>query len=53
LSSPGSGLFFRLLTPNIDATLEALATKNRVRSLSSPKLLALEGQTASVVIGER
>ena len=53
LSSPGSGLFFSLLTPNIDVALEALETKNRVRSLSSPKLLALEGQKASVVIGER
>jgi len=53
LSSPGSGLFFSLLTPNIDVALEALEAKNRVRSLSSPKLLALEGQKASVVIGER
>jgi type II secretory pathway component GspD/PulD (secretin) len=53
LSSPGSGLFFSLLTPNIDVALEALQSKNRVRSLSSPKLLALEGQKASVVIGER
>lgn len=53
LSSPGAGMFFRLLTPNIDAALEVLAEKNRVRSLSSPKLLAVEGQTASVVIGER
>jgi len=53
LSSPGSGLFFSLLTPNIDVALEALESKNRVRSLSSPKLLALEGQKASVVIGER
>ena len=53
LSSPGSGLFFSLLTPNIDVALEALETMNRVRSLSSPKLLALEGQKASVVIGER
>jgi type II secretory pathway component GspD/PulD (secretin) len=53
LPSPGSGLFFSLLTPNIDLALEALETKNRVRSLSSPKLLAVEGQKASVVIGER
>ena len=53
LPSPGSGLFFSLLTPNIDVALEALETQNRVRSLSSPKLLALEGQKASVVIGER
>ena len=53
LPSPGSGLFFSLLTPNIDVALEALESQNRVRSLSSPKLLALEGQKASVVIGER
>ena len=35
------------------ATASKVSLKNRVRSLSSPKLLALEGQKASVVIGER
>lgn len=53
LPVPASGAFFSLVTPNVELALDALKTRDRVRTLSSPKLLALENQQASVVIGER
>ncbi|MDH3609363.1 MAG: hypothetical protein OEQ24_09000 [Gammaproteobacteria bacterium] len=54
LSNPISpGLFFDLVTPNIEATLDALFTRGSLRTLSTPKLLALENQEAEVIIGDR
>lgn len=54
LASPGSaGFFLDLVTPNLELALSALNTEGRVRTLSTPKLLALENQEASVVIGDR
>ena len=54
LTSKGSpGLFFEIMTPHIEAALNTLETKGRVRTLSTPKLLALENQEASVIIGDR
>lgn len=52
-SSGGAGLLFQLLTPNVDLTLTALNEDGRVRTLSTPKLLALNNQEASVIIGDR
>lgn len=49
----GSGLFFNLLNKNLDLFLSALSGKGRIHTLSTPKLLALENQEASAVIGER
>ena len=54
LTNPGSsGLFFNYATADITATLNALSSQGRVRTLSTPKLLAAEGQEASVIIGDR
>ena len=47
------GLFFDYTTPDIVATLNALSAQGRVRTLSTPKLLALENQESSVIIGDR
>lgn len=54
LSDPTSpGLFFNYATPDITATLNALTSQGRVRTLSTPKLLAIESQESSVIIGDR
>lgn len=53
LSTPTSGFFFTLFNKNIDLKLNALARKGRTRTLSSPKLLALENRKASVIIGKQ
>ena len=50
-AAPGQGLFFNILNKNTEAFLGALATKGRVRTLATPKLLALENQEAKAVIG--
>ncbi|MGB5247954.1 MAG: secretin N-terminal domain-containing protein [Woeseia sp.] len=47
------GLFFDYTTPDIVATLNALTSQGRVRTLSTPKLLAVEGLESSVIIGDR
>ncbi len=48
-----SGLFFNLVNKNLEVFLSALSSKGRVHTLSTPKLLALENQEASTVIGDR
>jgi len=54
LSNPGSpGLFFELVTPDVELFLEMLRTRDRLRTLSTPKLLALEGHEAETIIGDR
>ncbi len=54
LADPSSpGLFFDYVTPDINATLSALTSQGRVRTLSTPKLLAIEDQESSVIIGDR
>jgi type II secretory pathway component GspD/PulD (secretin) len=54
LSDPLSpGLFFNYTNDNITAALDALTSQGRVRTLSSPKLLAIEDQESSVIIGDR
>jgi len=54
LGSPGSpGLFFNYITPNVEVFLDALRTRGRSRTLSTPKLLALEDQEAETIIGNR
>jgi len=54
LATPGSpGLFLTLVSANVEAALNALDEDGRVRTLSTPKLLALEHQEAEVVIGDR
>ncbi len=46
-----AGFFFSLANKNLDLFLEAQSTRNRVRTLSTPKLLAMENQEAKAVIG--
>ena len=54
LGDPNSaGFFFDFATPNFSATLNALTAQGRVRTLSTPKLLAIEGIESSVIIGDR
>lgn len=54
LTAPGTpGFFFSFVGPSVTAALNALSAKGRVRTLSTPKLLALEHEEAEVVIGDR
>lgn len=53
LSSPASGLFLNQVTGSIEAAINALYTKDDVRTLSSPNLVALNNTEASVIIGDR
>ena len=48
-----AGFFFNMVTPNVSVALNALRDEGRLRTLSTPKLVALENQEASVVIGDR
>jgi type II secretory pathway component GspD/PulD (secretin) len=47
-----AGLFFSLTNNNLRLFLEAKASRSRVNTLSTPKLLALENQEAKAVIGK-
>lgn len=47
------GFFFDLTNPNVEIALDALKARGRVRTLSTPKLLAVENQEASVIVGDR
>lgn len=49
-SLPTAG-FFATVTGNLSGTLAALSKRNNVRTLSTPRLLAIEGQQAQVQIG--
>ncbi len=51
--SGSSGLFFEVATADLTAVLSALEQNGRIRTLSTPKLLALENQEASVIVGDR
>ncbi len=54
LASHGTpGLFFNLVNDKVTLYLSALNNKGRVHTLSTPRLLALENQEATVVIGDR
>jgi type II secretory pathway component GspD/PulD (secretin) len=54
LSNPLSpGLFFDLVNPDVEIFLDALKERNRLRTLSTPKLLALEDQQAESIIGDK
>ncbi len=51
-AAPSQGFFFNLVNRNLTAYFDALATAGRVRTLSTPKLLALENQESKVIIGD-
>lgn len=48
-----AGFFFSLTNSNLNLFLEAQSTKNRVKTLATPKLLAMENQEANAVIGNK
>ncbi len=48
-----AGLFLSMQNANISVALNALRNDSRVKTLSTPRLLALENQEASVIIGNR
>jgi type II secretory pathway component GspD/PulD (secretin) len=48
-----AGLVFNYVNKNVDVYLSALSNKGRVRTLATPKLLALENQEATTNIGDK
>jgi type II secretory pathway component GspD/PulD (secretin) len=48
-----AGLVFNYVNRNVDVYLTALSNKGRVRTLATPKLLALENQEATTNIGDK
>lgn len=52
-STTSPGFFAEVTSTNLDAYLNALNTRGRVRTLATPKLLAIENQESSVIIGDR
>jgi type II secretory pathway component GspD/PulD (secretin) len=52
-SSDSKGLFFEIARSDLTVALSALEQDGRIRTLSSPKLLALENEEASVIVGDR
>ncbi|MDJ0739704.1 MAG: hypothetical protein QNJ91_08300 [Gammaproteobacteria bacterium] len=54
LGAPGNpGLFFDFVGPNVEIALDALRARGRLRTLSTPKLLAMEDREAQTVVGTR
>ena len=52
-TAPSPGFFFSIImNDRLEAFFSALATRGRVRTLATPKLLALENQEAKTVIGD-
>ena len=52
-SSTSPGLFAQYTNENVDLVLNALKERGRLRTLSTPKLLAMEGREAETVVGTR
>ncbi len=52
-SGTAPGLFFTILTDNLDGAIEALSDEGRVRALAAPQLLTMENQEAEVLVGSR
>jgi len=53
LTSSGPGLFAEYNNSNVDLVLNALKERGRLRTISTPKLLAMEGREAETVVGTR
>ncbi len=52
LANPNSaGLFAQYTNSNVDLVLNALKARGRLRTISTPKLLAMEGLEAETVVG--
>lgn len=53
LSAAGNGLFVESVGSKLDVFLDALEEEGRTKTLSTPKLLTLENEAASVIVGDR
>ena len=52
-SSGSAGLFFEIVTPHFEMFLNALQEKGDLKTLATPKLLALDNREAEIIIGGR
>ena len=52
-NSTAPGLFAQYTNTNVDVVLNALKERGRLRTISTPKLLAMEGREAQTVVGTR
>ena len=52
-STTSPGLFFQFLGPKVEIALNALRDRGRLRTLATPKLLAMEDREAEAVVGQR
>lgn len=52
-STASPGFFAEVASKDVEAYLNALNSRGRVRTLATPKLLAIENQESSVIIGDR
>lgn len=52
-TSGSAGLFFEIVTPHFDMFLNALQKKGDLKTLATPKLLALDNREAEIIIGGR
>lgn len=52
-NSTSPGLFAQYSNSDVDVVLNALKERGRLRTLSTPKLLAMEGHEAETVVGTR
>ena len=52
-SATAPGLFFNLMSDNLEGTIEALTEEGRVRALATPRLLTMENEEAEVLVGSR
>jgi len=50
--APGTGGFYNILNPDINATLHALATVGKTEILSRPSILARSSQQATIMVGQ-
>ena len=53
LTNSNTGLFAEYNNSNVDLVLNALKERGRLRTISTPKLLAMEGYEAETVVGTR
>lgn len=52
-TSGSAGLFFEVVTPHFDMFLNALQEKGDLKTVATPKLLALDNREAEIIIGGR
>jgi type II secretory pathway component GspD/PulD (secretin) len=52
-ATSAQGFYYSVTTDNMEAVLEALQTKTGYNLLSSPKVLAMDGQEAEIITGSR